>query len=150
MTNVLLVLTMPEPIRNRYRNAMANVSPQLKVNVADRHENVDPWIGEADILVTFGPMMSDHVFQKGKRLQWVQALGSGVDGITDQPSLRGDVIVTNVRGIHGAPVAEAAIASMLALARHMPQCFRQQQSHVCNARRPVFSLAKQPPLSALG
>ena len=79
MTNVLLVLTMPEPIRNRYRDAMASVSPQLKVNVADRHESVDPWIGEADILVTFGPMMSDHVFQKAKRLQWVQALGSGVE-----------------------------------------------------------------------
>jgi len=58
----------------------------------------------------------------------VQALGSGVDGIIDQPSFRRDILLTNIRGIHGAPVAEAAIAAMLALARDIPRSVRNQDA----------------------
>ena len=129
MPNVLLVLTLPEAIRNRYRDRIAAVSDDLTVDVVDHHSKVDGYIANADILVTFGPMMSDRVFADAKRLKWVQALGSGVDGITDQPSLPSGVIVTNIRGIHGAPVAEAALAAMLALARDLPRALRAQRKH---------------------
>ena len=50
-----------------------------------------------------------RVFRNAGRLKWVQALGTGVDGIIDQPSFPRDVIITNIRGIYGAPVSEAAI-----------------------------------------
>ena len=36
------------------------------------------------------------------------------------------MLVTNVRGIHGAPVSEATIAFMLSLARDMPRSVRAQ------------------------
>ncbi len=39
----------------------------------------------------------------------MQALGTGVDNLIDRPVLRKDVIVTNIHGIHGPPVSEAAI-----------------------------------------
>jgi phosphoglycerate dehydrogenase-like enzyme len=74
-------------------------------------------------------MLSDHVLEQAQRLKWVQALGTGVDNLTDLPALRRDVIVTNVHGIHGAPVSEAAIASMLALARNLPRAIRLQDQH---------------------
>ncbi len=130
MTNVLVTLTLPPPIRERYANHLRASFPGLNVNLVDHHEKVDPYIGDADVLITFGPMMADHVFAKGKNLKWVQALGSGVDGIADQASFRKDVLLTNIRGIHGAPVAEAAIASMLALARDLPRSVRNQDAHV--------------------
>src|SRR5262249_60325048 len=37
------------------------------------------------------------------------------------PSLGKDLLVTNVRGIHGAPVSEATIAYMFSLARDLPR-----------------------------
>ncbi len=129
MPNVLIVLTLPEPIRNRYRDRIAAVSRDLHVTLVDHHSKVGPFIADADALVTFGPMMHDDVFAKAARLQWVQALGSGVDGIADQPSLPRDITITNIRGIHGVPVAEAAIAAMLALARDLPGAQRAQQRH---------------------
>ena len=43
------------------------------------------------------------------KLRWVQALGTGVDNLIDLPSLSPDVVITNIRGIHGAPVSEAAL-----------------------------------------
>ena len=61
-----------------------------------------------------------------KKLKWIQALGTGVDNIVDLPSLGPEVVVTNIRGIHGAPVSEATIAYMLSLARDMPRSVHAQ------------------------
>jgi D-2-hydroxyacid dehydrogenase (NADP+) len=73
--------------------------------------------------------MRDEVFANAPKLKWVQALGTGVDGVIDQPSLGKNVTVTNIRGIHGAPVSEAAIMSMLALSRDLPRSVRSQDQN---------------------
>lgn len=127
MTQVLILLTLPEKVRTRYYDHLRARFPQASINMVDHHTKVDPHIGTADVLVTFGPMMADHVLAKAANLKWIQALGTGIDGITDQPSLRREVLVTNMHGFHGAPVSEAAIMSMLALARDLPRALRSQR-----------------------
>ncbi len=127
MIRLLILLTLPEPVRMQYLKGIQAGFPDITINIVDHHSKVDPYIAEADILVTFGPMMAEHVLEKAKKLKWIQALGSGVDGITDRPSLRGDVVVTNLHGIHGGPVSEAALMAMLALARSLPRAVRNQQ-----------------------
>ena len=129
MTNLLILLAMPEAVRNQYRDRLAAQFPEINVTLVDHHSKVAPYIASADALVTFAPMLSDHVLEQAQRLKWVQALGTGVDNLIDRPALRRDVIVTNVHGIHGAPVSEAAIASMLALARNLPRAIRLQDKH---------------------
>jgi D-2-hydroxyacid dehydrogenase (NADP+) len=127
MTNLLILLAMPEPVRNQYRDRMRARFPGLNVNLVDHHSKVSPHIAAADALLTFAPMLSDKVLQTAERLKWVQALGTGVDNLIDRPCLRKDVVVTNVHGIHGPPVSEAAIAAMLALARNLPRAVRYQE-----------------------
>jgi D-2-hydroxyacid dehydrogenase (NADP+) len=127
MTNVLLVLALPEPVRMQYFERITKAFPGVKVDMVDHHSKVDPYVGSADVLITFGVQMAAHVFEKAKRLKWVQALGTGVDGIVDQPGLRKDVLITNMRGLHGGPVSEAALAAMLALARDLPRSMRLQR-----------------------
>jgi D-2-hydroxyacid dehydrogenase (NADP+) len=127
MTNLLILLAMPEPVRNQYRDRMQARFPELNIALVDHHSKVGPHIAEADALLTFAPMLSDQVLQSAKRLKWVQALGTGTDNLIDRPCLREDVVVTNVHGIHGPPVSEAAIAAMLALARGLPRAIRSQE-----------------------
>jgi D-2-hydroxyacid dehydrogenase (NADP+) len=129
MTNLLILLSMPEAVRNQYRDRMQAQFPELKVTLVDHHSKVAPYIAGADALLTFAPMLSDHVLQSAERLRWVQALGTGVDNLIDRPCLRKDVTVTNVHGIHGPPVSEAAMGAMLALARHLPRAIRLQEKH---------------------
>jgi D-2-hydroxyacid dehydrogenase (NADP+) len=74
-------------------------------------------------------MMTPKILEQAPKLRWIQTLGTGVDNLIDQPTLRKDVVVTNVRGIHGPPVSEAALASMLALARNLPGAVRGQDAH---------------------
>jgi len=113
MTNVLIVLTLPEAVRMQYFNHMKDHFPDVKLDMVDHHSKVDPYIAAAEVLITFGPHVANHVFEKAKNLKWVQALGTGVDGIADQPGLRKDVLLTNMHGFHGPPVSEAALLAML-------------------------------------
>ena len=128
MTNLLILLGLTETIRNEYRDRLRASFPQLKIDLVDHHAKVGPHIGSADVLVTFTPMLTGKVIEQAARLKWIQTLGTGVDNLIDQPALRKDVIVTNVRGIHGPPVSEAALATMLALARNLPDAVRAQDA----------------------
>jgi phosphoglycerate dehydrogenase-like enzyme len=129
MTNLLILLTLTPELNNQYRERLKAKFPELNVNLVDHHTKVGPYITDADILVTFAPRLSDDVLRAGTNLKWVQALGTGVDNLIDRPVLRKDVIVTNIHGIHGAPVSEAALGSMLALARNIPRALRAQDAH---------------------
>jgi phosphoglycerate dehydrogenase-like enzyme len=125
-TKLQFLLTFPEKIRHQYLSGVREAFPNLEIQMADHYSKVTPFIEEAEVLLTFGPMMSEEVLQNAKRLKWVQALGSGVDGILDRPSLRSDVLITNMYGIHGVPVSEAALMSMLALARNVSWSIKNQ------------------------
>jgi phosphoglycerate dehydrogenase-like enzyme len=126
MPNVLILTEVQESMRARYKAMLMERFPQLTIDVVGHHTLVDPFIADTDILMCFGPPMADHVVRDAKKLKWIQALGTGIDNIVDLPSLGKEVLVTNVRGIHGAPVSEATIAFMLSLARDMPRSVRAQ------------------------
>ena len=121
MSNILILTEVQEAMRARYKAMLLERFPQLTINVVGHHNDVGPYIADTDILFCFSPPMADHVVRDAPRLKWIQALGTGVDNIIDLPSLGKEVLVTNVRGIHGAPVSEATIAYMLSLARDLPR-----------------------------
>jgi len=121
MSNVLILTEVQEAMRARYKAMLLERFPQLTINVVGHHNDVGPYIADVDILLCFSPPMADHVVRDAPKLKWIQALGTGVDNIVDLPSLGKEVLVTNVRGIHGAPVSEATIAYMLSLARDLPR-----------------------------
>ncbi len=123
---VLVLLAFPQAIRDQYLDRLRASFPDLTIDLVEHHSKVGPYIGEADVLITFGAHMADHVLAEGSRLRWVQALGTGVDGIADSPALREGVIVTNLHGLHGPAVSESVLASMLALARGLPRSWRNQ------------------------
>ncbi|MBT5457165.1 MAG: D-2-hydroxyacid dehydrogenase [Rhodospirillaceae bacterium] len=128
MSKLLIFLTLAEKIRHQYRDKIQARFPDLDIAVAGTREEAGETIGDADFLLTFGAMMRDEIFQKAKSLKWVHALGTGVDGIVDQPSLGPDVVVSATRGIHGKPMSEMAFLLMLALSRDFPRTLMAQEA----------------------
>ncbi|HZF18384.1 MAG TPA: D-2-hydroxyacid dehydrogenase [Burkholderiales bacterium] len=128
MIRLLILLTLPEKIRMQYYRGLREAFPEMSIDLVDHHSKVDPCIGSADILLTFGAHMADHVLEKGKKLKWIQALGTGVDGIVDRPPFREGVLVTNMHGLHGDSVPEAAVMLMFALARDLPRAMRNRDA----------------------
>ncbi len=127
MTNILILSEVQEAMRARYKAMLLERFPQLTINVVGHHNDIGPYIADTEVLLCFSPPMADHVVRDAPKLKWIQALGTGVDNIVDLPSLGKEVVVTNVRGIHGAPVSEATIAYMLSLARDLPRSARAQE-----------------------
>lgn len=127
MTRLLILLTLPPDVTADYHQRLRRLFPELTIDLVDHHTKAVPLAGEADVLLTFGPMLSDAVLAQARRLRWIQALGTGVDNLVDLPSLRPEVIVTNLHGIHGPPVSEAALGAMLALSRNLPSVLANQQ-----------------------
>ncbi len=132
MTNLLLLLALPEKVRVQYYDRLREKFPEVSITLVDHHSKTDRHIASADILMTFGPMLgdsADEVIARATNLKWIQAVGTGVDNIADLPSLGKEVVVTNIRGIQGAPVSEAALMAMLALCRDLPRVVRNQDRH---------------------
>ena len=142
MPNLLILTEVQESMRARYKQMLLERFPQLTINVVGHHSQVDPYVADTDILLCFSPPMADHVVRDAPKLKWIQALGTGVDNIVDLPSLGKGVVVTNIRGIHGAPVSEAAIAYMLSLARDMSASVHAQDRSEWR-RHPSQLLAKK-------
>ncbi len=146
----LFLLTFPDELAAQYRDHVQAAFPQLEVELVNHHSKVGPHISETELLLTFGGMMSDEVLSQATNLKWIQALGTGVDGITDQPSLGRDVLVTNMRGIHGPPVSEAAFTLMLALSRDLPRAIRNQRDRVWDRFMPSLLKDKTVGIYGLG
>ena len=152
-TNVLLLLAMPEKVRIQYYSGIMAKFPDIKLDVVEHVSKMDPYLASADVLITFGPHLgegADHVFANARKLKWVQALGTGVDNIADRPGLGKDVLVTNIHGIHGAPVSEAAFMSMLALSRSFPRVVRNQDKHAWDRWPPTLLSGKTVGIFGVG
>jgi phosphoglycerate dehydrogenase-like enzyme len=128
MPRLLILLTLPPDVTEQYRLRLCKLFPELTIDVCADKQKAEAAIKAADILLTFGQMLKNLKFdlKDAVNLKWIQALGTGMDGIIDQPALGKHVTLTSLHGVHGPPVSEAAIAGMLALARDIPRFVRQK------------------------
>jgi D-2-hydroxyacid dehydrogenase (NADP+) len=131
MPRLLILLTLPPDVTEEYRLRLGRAFPEITIDVVADKAKAESAIKAADMLLTFGQMLKNLKFdlKDAANLKWIQALGTGLDGITDQPSLRPSVTITSLHGVHGPPVSEAALSSMFALSRDLPGFVRAQDEH---------------------
>jgi phosphoglycerate dehydrogenase-like enzyme len=127
--SILILLPWEPSIRYSYQNLILGRFPDLKITTVETVALAEQEIENADIFMAFGVAVKKDIFWNAKRLKWVHAFGTGVDGITDQEGLQKDILVTSTRGIHGAPLSEIAILHMLSLARNFPRSVRAHDQH---------------------
>jgi len=148
--NILIFVTIAEQAQF-YRNAILTRLPDAAVTTVGSLDELEREIADADILMSFGAQLRRRdVFARAKRLKWVNALGTGLDGIVDAPSLRSDVIVTSTRGIHGVPTSEMAFMLMLALARDFPRVVHAQDKAVYQRWTPQLLHSKTVGILGVG
>lgn len=101
--------------------------PEIEIASFARSREAGATLEEAEILVTYGFDLPAARLPHLPRLRWVQVCSAGVDRLPLADLARRQVKVTNVRGIHGIPIAEHVLALMLAFARRLPTLWRWQQ-----------------------
>lgn len=125
----LLILLPHEKMRSKLHELIAPRFPGVTLHATGDKEAALSVMGSVDVIVTFGSMLSSPLLASASQLKWVHSLGTGVDGICDNPELADSVVVTATRGIHGPVMAEMAFCMMLALSRDLPRNIRKQAAH---------------------
>lgn len=89
--------------------------PDVTFDLCTERKNIADKIGDAEVFIGW---LSRDDFLAAKKLKWIQSPSTGADHFLQISELKqSDVILTNVRGAHGAPLAEHALAMILAFTR---------------------------------
>ena len=84
-------------------------------------------VGDAD---AFFGWPSREVFRAAERLRWLHNPGTGIDRISEVPDIvDSDVVLTNARGPHAAPMADHVFSIVLAFAHRSRELWEDQQAH---------------------
>jgi D-2-hydroxyacid dehydrogenase (NADP+) len=110
-------------------------SKAIIVPVTER--NVLQEIGDADAFI--GDITPEEV-RAGKKLQWVQVMSAGVEGVlhlSGGTDLRdNNIILTNNQIVQGPEIADHAMAMLLMLTRHLYTFYGLQQKELWQRSRP--------------
>jgi phosphoglycerate dehydrogenase-like enzyme len=110
-----------------YRAQLHTRFPGLRIDVAASLEQALPHLPTITGLVAKSISVPEPLLVQAPRLQWIQALTTGVDRLLSMP-LRKDIVLCSARGVHGPQMSELALLLMLSLARDFPRMVRHQQA----------------------
>lgn len=80
----------------------------------------------AEILVTYGEDLTVESLHQASSLKWIMVASAGLEKMPLREIGELGIFLTNVRGIHKTPMAESAMAHLLALKRSLPWIYDQQ------------------------
>jgi phosphoglycerate dehydrogenase-like enzyme len=110
------VLLSQLPIMTSRFKGVVPDNVQIIVPAKGTEEELIRLAANADMIICL--TLSKEVAQAAKRLKLVQKIGAGVDGIPFD-ALRDEVAVANTSGANPMPLAEGAVALVLALAKQI-------------------------------
>lgn len=103
------------------REALASAAPGAQVVVVPDVPTMAAAARDADVIVgltSFPGICEPEVVNDARELRWILSMSAGVERCMALPSVKERrLLVTNMRGVESATIAEHTIALMLALAR---------------------------------
>ncbi len=109
---------------NELRTEFENIEFVTSNNREEEKNNIK----DADI---YCGIPTREVFLSAKKLQWIQCIGTGVDAIMSIPEvLDSDVVLTNCRGPHAAPMADHTMGMVTTLAHKLNEMWDDQKNRV--------------------
>jgi D-2-hydroxyacid dehydrogenase (NADP+) len=131
MTTTILIVDVHAEI---YRDRLRAQFPALQFKLFHKAAEVAGDLSDTDVMIMFGIEVRDPMLSGAPRLRWIQSLATGVDHFLRCPSLKPQVLITNGRGIHGAPMREQVVYQMMAVSRDAVRQVGDQKAHFWERR----------------
>jgi len=129
---ILVNTQWPEP----HLTPVLEAFPQIEFVLAPEPEAALREVVDADAVFGY---VTEEMCQAARQLRWVQAQSAGVEWIWETPTLQGnDTVLTNMRGSHGATIAEHTFAMLLHMSRRLGHFAAEQ-------RRKSWQIMTDPP-----
>ncbi|MRG87552.1 D-2-hydroxyacid dehydrogenase [Salinibacillus xinjiangensis] len=116
-------------VKSRIQEKLLQSFPDVTFQFCTDIETAEAYLGNADILITYGGDLLEEHIQKASNLKWIMVLSAGVDQLPFQAIKERSIIVTNARGIHGVPMSEYAISMVLQVSRNSKTLWENERNH---------------------
>lgn len=120
----------------------------MKISPALDEKTVCEYVGDAEAILGF--RITRRIIESAPKLRFIQALGTGVDGIDLDAAFERGVTVCNSVGENAVEVSEHALALMLALAKNLHKYQRNLASGNVQRLRQVMLKGKTLGIIGLG
>lgn len=99
--------------------------------VCQRSKDATDILSEIDILLGYDSQIDIEDFlPRMPKLKWIHTYSAGVERLLTNETFRhSDILLTNSRGIHGIPMAEHILGTMLASSRGLIEAWENQKRH---------------------
>lgn len=87
-------------------------------------------LDEVEILITYGSDVSKETLDLMPSLKWIQVFQSGVEEIPLQELKDRNILLTNIKGIHGIPMTEYVMSIILYFTRDIPRYNKYKQKRM--------------------
>lgn len=111
-----------------YARELGRLCQGYQFVAASSHEEAVAFAANANILVGLAPYIKPDLISAMPKLEWVQALTTGVDNLLAMGALPKDVVITNCNGFHGPQMSELTLLLMLSLGRNFLTMLENQKS----------------------
>lgn len=125
-----IVVALPETLPPSFLDAVAAVSPRLRIVRIPIAGPLPPEVAAAEVFYrsyALRPEIVDAVIARAVHLRWMHVPAAGIELALTPRVLQANFTITNVTGIYDVPVAEHGLALILAAAKRLPEYFRGQQ-----------------------
>ena len=112
--------------------------PEIQFEIAENVEQELRFIADSDI---YYGSITNEVFSNRKKLKWIHLPGTGVDKIIKSiPDLQeSDVVLTNCRGPHAAPMANHVMGMILTISHRLNEQWDDQREHYWDTNKYIDS-----------
>ncbi len=116
-----LKLAASHDFPDEYKEKMKTYAPNLEIMICHSAEEFRTEAADAHILFLKegGPPFRREDFLAAKQVRWVQAGGTGMEGMLFPELVEGPVVLTNTARTQSPTISETAIGLLLALARRI-------------------------------
>lgn len=110
-----------------YAENLEATCPEYTYIPAPDAETAMRHVEDVEIIVGLAPVLTSSLIKAATKLEWVQALTTGVDNLLAMPELDPSVTLTNCGGFHGPQMSELAFMMMLNFNRNFTGMIENQR-----------------------
>ncbi|WP_340027239.1 D-2-hydroxyacid dehydrogenase [Paenibacillus sp. FSL H7-0940] len=104
-----------------------NTAPGYTLKFGKAKELDPAELKEAEIILGWSPLVTEHALKQDSLLKWVQVWSAGVDNLPFADLQQKNVQVTSANGVHAIPITEIILGMMLSHSRWLRQAMLHQQ-----------------------
>jgi phosphoglycerate dehydrogenase-like enzyme len=127
-----VVVALAETLRGADADAVAAVSPRIKIAWVTPSGEARDDVSQAEVLYRGGGMMPPglrRLLPLMPNLRWVHSMGAGMDGDLTPEIKNGDIQLSRTRGLHCISVSEWVLMQILAVSKRLPELVLAQHRH---------------------